>query len=58
MKKESVRAKRKRQKPRLPEEGQKRIRRGGAHKNKKKREKNRANVRDTPDVFCSFHTFL
>lgn len=58
MKKESVRVKGERRKPRVPAEGQDRLHQGGAHQDKKKykRKKNRAlgedNVRDDdPDVF-------
>lgn len=66
MKKESVKIKGKRRKPRVPAEGQDRLHQGGAHQDKKKykREKHRAHgedcVRDNdPGVFLfSFHTFL
>lgn len=62
MKKEKIYVKEERRKPRVPTEGQDRLRQGGVHRDKKKyhREQNRvnpedvgANTRDNPGVFCS-----
>ncbi len=69
MKKETMRVKGKRRKPRVPPEGQERLHQGEAHQDKKKqkkkqrREKNRAkdegNVRDDdPDVFLLHFSYF
>jgi len=41
MKKETIHSEEERLKPRIPEDGRKRIHRGGAHKNKKKYDRKR-----------------
>jgi hypothetical protein len=55
MKKETIQSNEERQKPRLPSEGQKRIKGGGVHKNKKgynKKDKNwKREDADAPPVF-------